>query len=801
MTRKKFFTRFWPVLLLLIIIYFVLAFRSQWVRDEQAALTRTYHLEQKQRVSRELDRLMWALDDYFNKIYRRDQYGIPNLRTELEVVSLSRSLAPEAAGEEDFVVTQVQGNRITVEKLLTPWHYQVVVEVDRELLSTKIQGAVLYNENHPPVYSGYYSDAYQAVHDLDVGFLSEGERLFTRYTHGKMAGEMILALDMKELEKYLDLHTRRYDRAALIFFLFAVVALTAIKRKWRTPLEAFEEGIVGLEARGDLHLFDLPVSESTQVEKAMTHLRREWCETVGERNAKTARLKYLEQQRIRQESSLLAMEKKLIRSLEELAQIKNRNEQLIGHIEDLLWIIDSKGTLTYVNDAALHLLDRSPKELIGASWDELLYLTEETRASLHAGPLSNHRMRFISKKGHIEQMMTTTILLTEGGETYVQGISRPVFRSRAISDMLDKKKLELHMLGQINSSLINQWTLSELLDSVVERLEQLYSVEICTIRLLHEEDDALRLKAKSGRLKDHIIEGMLPLEGEVLQTCLRENRMIHIRRFQMGMIHAYDDKPVAFLSDPEGVFIPLENEGRIIGLLTLVVDDQLSEENLEIFKTFGLQVSLAIERTRTYEKLKEEYFNTLEVMIAAIEAKDEYTKGHSRRVARVASLLAKALHYTDEHIEMVETAGLLHDIGKIGVPDAVLTKKGKLEAEEYELMKQHPLLGEDILAPIGLPERVIDGIRYHHKRFDGTGYPEEREIDSLDPISEIIGVADAFDAMTSRRSYTKNRSITEALEELKKYAGSQFSPRVVTAMVELINQNISEIKKAMEDED
>jgi putative nucleotidyltransferase with HDIG domain len=367
--------------------------------------------------------------------------------------------------------------------------------------------------------------------------------------------------------------------------------------------------------------------------------------------------------------------------------------------------------------------------------------------------------------------------------------------------MLDKKKLELNTLGQINSSLINRWTLSELLDSVVERLDQLYPVEICTIRLLCEEEDVLLLKASSGRLKEHVLEGEIPLRGDVLETCLREKRMVHIRDFEMGMLSAYDDNLLQFQQDPEGVFIPLENEGRIIGLLTLIVGDRLSGENLEIFKTFGLQVSLAIERTRTYEKLKEEYFKTLEVMIAAIEAKDEYTKGHSRRVARVASLLARQLDYTDEEIEMVETAGLLHDIGKIGVPDAVLTKKGKLEAQEYELMKQHPLLGEAILAPIGLPEMVVDGIRYHHKRYDGTGYPEERQIERLDPISEIIGVADAFDAMTSKRSYTANRTIEEAMDELIRCAGSQFSPLVVKAMVSLIEEEKPKIEKAMEDED
>jgi len=135
-----------------------------------------------------------------------------------------------------------------------------------------------------------------------------------------------------------------------------------------------------------------------------------------------------------------------------------------------------------------------------------------------------------------------------------------------------------------------------------------------------------------------------------------------------------------------------------------------------------------------------------------------------------------------EMLDDIEISGLLHDIGKIGIGDAILTKPGHLSTEEFEQIKRHPSIGNKIVQPIGLSQSIIDGILYHHKRFDLKGYPENEKLEMLPLVSSIIGVADAFDAMTSNRSYTKKKSIENAIEEIRLHRATQFCPVVVEAL-------------------
>jgi HD superfamily phosphohydrolase YqeK len=174
---------------------------------------------------------------------------------------------------------------------------------------------------------------------------------------------------------------------------------------------------------------------------------------------------------------------------------------------------------------------------------------------------------------------------------------------------------------------------------------------------------------------------------------------------------------------------------------------------------------------------------TLAALCQAVETKDFYTRGHSDRVSRGAGMIARQINMPPNRTEAVTFAGMLHDVGKLGVPTKVLQKDGTLTEEEYAAIQLHPMRGLEIVGEIGFLNEALTGIMHHHERMDGRGYPMGFAGDEIPEFAKIIAVADAFDSMTSTRSYRKARSIEEAIAELKKGAGSQFDPKIVDAFI------------------
>ncbi len=172
---------------------------------------------------------------------------------------------------------------------------------------------------------------------------------------------------------------------------------------------------------------------------------------------------------------------------------------------------------------------------------------------------------------------------------------------------------------------------------------------------------------------------------------------------------------------------------------------------------------------------------TVEALAAAVDAKDPYTRGHSRRVSDYSAAVAYALGWPAEDIARVRRAGLLHDVGKIGVPDAILTKPGPLDSAEVDAIKEHPIIGERVLAGVPYLRGVLPTVRHHHERWDGHGYPDGLAGEAIPPDATIIMVTDAFDAMTSSRTYREALPIHEARWRLREGSGTQFDPRVVVA--------------------
>ena len=172
-------------------------------------------------------------------------------------------------------------------------------------------------------------------------------------------------------------------------------------------------------------------------------------------------------------------------------------------------------------------------------------------------------------------------------------------------------------------------------------------------------------------------------------------------------------------------------------------------------------------------------------LIAAVEARDRYTDGHSARVSQMAVLTGEAMHLPGAALRGLERAGLIHDVGKLTVPDAILRKPGRLTPEEYEVVKQSPLRGNEVIGRMASLREELPGVLHHHEWYDGSGYPHGLRGGDIPLAARILAVADVYDALTSERSYRGALSEDEALAHLRQMAGTQFDPAVVEAFVRI----------------
>ncbi len=236
------------------------------------------------------------------------------------------------------------------------------------------------------------------------------------------------------------------------------------------------------------------------------------------------------------------------------------------------------------------------------------------------------------------------------------------------------------------------------------------------------------------------------------------------------------------------VALPLWHHEKLLGvMLAINCNDggDFTSVDVQLFRAVADRLTAFLENQRLYDDLADLLMGLLHAVVNSVDAKDPYTYGHSERVAYLSRALARAAKLTPTECERVYLAGLMHDVGKIGVPDAVLTKPGKLTPEEFETLKKHPEIGVRILSPVRQMRDLLPGVLYHHERMDGRGYPEQLAGDGIPLLGRIICLADCFDAMTTNRTYRAALPIASAISEVRRCAGTQFDPRLASLFLEL----------------
>jgi hypothetical protein len=231
-------------------------------------------------------------------------------------------------------------------------------------------------------------------------------------------------------------------------------------------------------------------------------------------------------------------------------------------------------------------------------------------------------------------------------------------------------------------------------------------------------------------------------------------------------------------------FVPL-------GALIVVV---FREVGLPGVALFLLPLLLARYTFKLYTDMRREHFETVRALASAIDASDPHTRGHSERVTKYSIAIAREMGLSELRVQTIEYAGLLHDMGKIGIQHDILLKPGALSEEEWKLMREHPATGARIVSDLHFLKGAKGVVRFHHERYDGTGYPDGLCGEEIPLEARIVKVADAFDAMRSNRPYRRALSLPDALEELRRGRGTEFDPRVVDALLALVSEGRVELE-------
>ena len=234
------------------------------------------------------------------------------------------------------------------------------------------------------------------------------------------------------------------------------------------------------------------------------------------------------------------------------------------------------------------------------------------------------------------------------------------------------------------------------------------------------------------------------------------------------------------------VALPMLRQNRLLGLLLALNrpgPDGFDSMTIQLLRHAADRGAVFLDNWQLYGNIEEMLMGLLHVLVRSIDAKDPYTCGHSERVAAISRHIAQAAGLGEEIVERAYLAGLLHDVGKIGVPESVLCKTGRLTDEEFDQMKRHPSIGARILSDIPQIKDVLDGVLYHHERPDGRGYPDGRCGNDVPVLGRIVGLADCFDAMTSTRTYRPALPVATALTEIRRFAGTQFDAEIAEAFL------------------
>jgi len=363
---------------------------------------------------------------------------------------------------------------------------------------------------------------------------------------------------------------------------------------------------------------------------------------------------------------------------------------------------------------------------------------------------------------------------------------------------LDRSVKQFTTLAEVGTLLNSTLDQNLVRKMAMEAITRLMHAEVGSLLLVDDENKELYFEVALGDKGERVKEIRLKIGEGIAGWVAEHGKSLLLQDVRKDpRFYKSADQKTEFVTR-DMVCVPVKVKDKVIGVLQAInrAEGVFTEDDVELFQLFSNQVAIALDNARLYEEIRETFFATAEALAEAIEKRDPYTGGHTKRVVNYCLVAAKYMNLTPEELEILKLSAILHDVGKIGVEDRILRKPGNLDDEEAKIMKMHPLLGAEIMRHIRQLKDLIPGMLHHHERPDGKGYPEGLKGRDIPIVARIISAADTYDAMTTNRPYRKGLSHQTAIDEIKKEAGAQFDKEVAEAFVKAFEAGEIEMKAA-----
>ncbi len=356
-----------------------------------------------------------------------------------------------------------------------------------------------------------------------------------------------------------------------------------------------------------------------------------------------------------------------------------------------------------------------------------------------------------------------------------------------IDELESSRQLVKKLLSRIGTAIVSYEGIDDLLSLIMENTVTALEAHGGALLLVNGESHDLYVKtawaqpghAPNSSLRIQLGEGMagwVAKEGRPMRGKGRLEPM------GASGAHGTEEGPI--------LCVPLKLREQTLGVVVVLRESGarlFGEDDESLLESIGSQVAVAIENYRLNLDVERTYLETIMALALAVEAKDPYSAGHSKRVGFYASKIGEVMGLDAETLRLINDAGVLHDIGKIGIKDEILLKATPLTSEETKIMQQHPVIGEAIVKPVRSLTKVVPFVRHHHEHYDGSGYPLGLKGEAIPLGARILSVADTYDSMVTDRPYRKRLPMETAVAELKKLAGVQHDPKVIEAFLRVLS--------------
>ncbi|MFH1155807.1 MAG: HD domain-containing phosphohydrolase [Pseudomonadota bacterium] len=402
--------------------------------------------------------------------------------------------------------------------------------------------------------------------------------------------------------------------------------------------------------------------------------------------------------------------------------------------------------------------------------------------------LKNGVVDFLVKPVNLEQMELSLRRIMRERELFVENLLlreevERQERIKALNIELLTRVDEVNTLNRIMEDFSRTDSSHEIFSKVVDLSREVVKADQVCFYIYTEQDISLVPIAVSGSRPDGFGEELPRETIDLIVDVISDDKpcLISDSLEKKGV----PPQALSFM------VVPLKIREKTFGVVSAAVHQgsrRFSDKDIYYMNFITQKAASAIENIALYENIYDNLFSTLYAFVAALEARDTYTRKHSTRVAEVAYLIGRQVGCSEEELDVLTFAGNLHDIGKMGIRDDILLKPGRLTPEEFEKIKEHPTIGADIIGKLGLWDREQEIIRHHHEYYNGKGYPDGLKGDKIPRLARILSVADAFDAMASDRAYRKRMEKERVFQIIRECSGTQFDPEMVEGFFKVAEQ-------------